>query len=63
MLITTLNWTPLPPPAPVNYNWVQFKHYGVGVRGNIAMVFHEDESFMDGRTPFNVWGPYRVTCP
>lgn len=62
-IITTLNWTPLPPPAPVNYNWVQFKHYGVGVRGNIAMVFHEDGSFMDGRTPFNVWGPYRVTCP
>ena len=62
-IITTLNMTPLPPPAPVNYNWVVFKHYGVGVIGNIATVFHEDGSFMDGRTPFNVWGPYRPTCP
>jgi hypothetical protein len=62
-IITTFNGTPLPPPAPVNYNWVQSKHYGVGVIGNIAIVFHEDGSFMDGRTPFNVWGPYRPTCP
>ena len=62
-IITTLNMTPLPPPAPVNYNWIQFKHYGVGVIGNIAIVFHEDGSFMEGRTPFNVWGPYRPTCP
>ena len=22
-IITTLNWTALPPPAPVNYNWIE----------------------------------------
>lgn len=62
-IIATLNLTPLPPPAPVNYSWTDWKIYGVGTIGNIAVVFKEDGSFMDGRTPFNVWGPYRADCP
>jgi hypothetical protein len=62
-IIVTANWTPLPPPLPINYNWVTFKHFGVGLRGSIATVFHEDGSFMDGRVALNVWGPYRPDCP
>jgi hypothetical protein len=61
-IIATLNLTPLPPPAPVNYSWNAWKFYGVGTYANMAVVFSEDGSFMDGRTPFNVWGPYRSDC-
>ena len=61
-IITTLNWTALPPPAPVNYNWIESKLYGVSFVGNTATVFHEDGSTMYGGTPFNVWAPYRPSC-
>lgn len=62
-MIATLNWTPLPPPAPNNYNWIESKYYGVGFLFNNLTVFHEDGTFMDGRTPFNLWAPNRTDCP
>ena len=61
--IATFNQTPLPPPAPINYNWTESKYYGVGVRGDALTVFHEDGTFMSGSTPFNVWTDYRPDCP
>jgi hypothetical protein len=62
-LIVTLNWTPLPPPAPISYNFIDFRYYGVGFAGNSAFVFNEDGTTMYGTTPFNVWGVYRPDCP
>lgn len=62
-IIATVNWSPLPPPAQSHYSWVEAKYYGIGLLGNILTVFHEDGSIMDGRTPFNVWGPAREDCP
>jgi hypothetical protein len=51
--------TPLPPPAPVSYNWVEAKYYGVAIGASSAEVFHQDGTRMDERTPFNVWGEYQ----
>jgi hypothetical protein len=61
--IATFNQTPLPPPAPISYNWIEGKYYGVGVRGDALTVFHEDGTLMSGSTPFNVWTNYRSDCP
>jgi hypothetical protein len=61
--IATFNQTPLPPPAPLNYNWTEAKYYGVSVSGNAVTVFHEDGTIMSGSAPFNVWTNYRPDCP
>jgi hypothetical protein len=61
--IATFNQTPLPPPAPINYNWIEGKYYGLSVSGNAVTVFHEDGTVMSGSTPFNVWANYRPDCP
>ena len=58
-VLATYNMTPLPPPAPVSYNWVEAKYYGVAIGANSAEVFHQDGTRMDERTPFNVWGEYQ----
>jgi hypothetical protein len=61
--IATFNQTPLPPPAPISYNWIEGKYYGVSLSGNAVTVFHEDGTYMSGNTPFNVWTNYRPDCP
>ena len=61
--LATFNQTPLPPPAPINYNWIEGKYYGMSLSGNAVRVFHEDGTVMSGSTPFNVWTNYRPDCP
>jgi len=61
--LVTMNQTPLPPPAPVSYNFIHSKFYGVTLAGNTAAVFYEDGSTMPETASFNVWAPYRGDCP
>ena len=61
--IATFTESVLPSPAPIHYNWFESKYYGVGSFAGGLTVFHEDGTYMDGRTPFNVWAPYRSDCP
>lgn len=61
--LATMNLTPLPPPAPINYNWLESKFIGVGLLGDMFQVFHEDASTMLGETPFNIWAPFKDECP
>jgi transposase len=59
-VLATYNMTPLPPPAPVNYNWVDGKLYGVRLGTNSAEIVRQDGGAMPAATPFNVWGEYQT---
>ena len=61
--LATYNMTPLPPPAPVNYNFVESKFLGVDVVNGVAAVFHQDQAPVAETKPFNVWAPYAARCP
>ena len=60
--LVTLNWTPLPPFAPINYNFIEAKFFGSRIASTWGSAFHEDGSTMAAGTPLNVWGPYATGC-
>jgi hypothetical protein len=60
----TANQTPLPAPNPSNFGTIVDPHIlGVWQSGKTMGVYHEDNTYMDPRSPLNIWGPYRADCP